>query len=284
MKRLFICMIPLLLLIAAAGGGTCRAGADAVTAILGAFDAEVEIIRNEMVSKRDTSYLGVTFTTGSLRGRRVVLAHTGYGKVNAAMTTTLVIAHVRPQAVIFTGIAGGLNPSLCPGDLVIGLYSAHHDYGYIKDGGTENVGTWNPSAGRRNPLFLPADSLLLSVARAAAGAITLDSIPTAAGRRLPRYTEGTIVSGDAFIASSAKKKELRTTLGADAVEMEGAAVAQICIQTATPCLIVRSISDRADSSAVKDVEQFYKIAARNSAVFVMKMIELLPLESRCGGR
>jgi adenosylhomocysteine nucleosidase len=261
-----------------AAGGTGSAADEPITAVLGAFDEEIEIIKGEMVSKRDTTYLGVTFTMGTLKRKRIVLVHTGYGKVNAAMTTTLLIDHLRPREIIFTGIAGGLNPALNPGDLVIGLKTAHHDYGYVKEDGTENVGTWNRATGKRNSLFLPADSVLLELAREAGMMISLDSIPTSGGARKPRLTEGTIVTGDAFIASSAKKQELRKNLGADAVEMEGAAIAQICMQTETPCLIVRSISDRADSSAVRDVEQFYRIAAKNSAVLVMKIVELLARE------
>lgn len=274
--------IPAVLLLAAAvafGGDAGGAEGEAVTAVLGAFDAEIDIIKEEMVSRRDTMFMGVGFTLGNLRGRRIVLAHTGYGKVNAAMTATLLIEHLKPREIIFTGIAGGLNPDLQPGDLVIGLKTAHHDYGYVKDQGTENIGTWNRVTGKRNPLFLPADAMLLDIARAAAGVISLDSIPMGGGARMPQFVEGTIVTGDAFIASSSKKNELRRTLQADAVEMEGAAVAQICLQTETPCLIVRSISDRADSTAVRDVEQFYRIAARNSAVLVMKIVELIAGES-----
>jgi adenosylhomocysteine nucleosidase len=274
MRFLFLVVV---VLITAAGAGlqSTATEEEAITAVLGAFDAEVDIIHEEMTSKRDTAYLGVTFTMGTLRGRRVVLAHTGYGKVNAAMTATLLIEHLRPREVIFTGIAGGLNPQLQPGDLVIGLQTAHHDYGYVKDDTTENVGTWNRVTGIRNPLFLPADSMLVETAREAGAVISLDSIPMNGGGRQPRLLEGTIVTGDAFIASASKKRELRRSLGADAVEMEGAAVAQICMQTETPCLIVRSISDRADSTAVQDAELFYRIAAKNSAVLVMKIVELL---------
>jgi adenosylhomocysteine nucleosidase len=279
MKYFLIAAVLLLAAVCAADGSSGCFEDEGITAVLGAFDAEIDIIKGEMASKRDTTFLGVTFTTGILRGQRIVLAHTGYGKVNAAMTATLLIEHLAPREIIFTGIAGGLNPKLHPGDLVIGLSTAHHDYGYVKEDTMEAVGTWNRATGKRNPLFMPADSMLVEFARTAAGMISLDSIPSNSGGRLPQLAEGIIVTGDAFIASSTKKDELRTNLAGDAVEMEGAAIAQICIQTDTPFLVVRSISDRADSSAVNDVEQFYRIAARNSAVLVMKIVELLARES-----
>jgi adenosylhomocysteine nucleosidase len=260
-------------------GFVASCGADikteSVTAILGAFDAEVELIKASMTEKRDTTYLGIAYTIGDLKGQRVVLAEAGIGKVNAAVTTALLIEHFRPREVIFTGIAGGLNPDLQPGDIVIGAKTAQHDYGVLTAEGAESKGTRDPKTGKRNPVFFLADKGLMQLAREASARVELKGIPAVGGERTPRIVEGVVATGDVFVASESKKKELRERLGADAVEMEGAAVSQVCFQQNVPCLVVRCISDRADASAVDDVGKFYKIAADNSASFVLVLIGML---------
>lgn len=257
--------------------GSCAAQdkPEPVTAILGAFDAEVEILREAVDGKRHAEFLGVAFTLGWLQGRRVVLAQTGVGKVNAAMTTTLLIEHFSPSEVIFTGIAGGINPELHPGDIVIGAYVAHHDFVAVSPDGLENMATRNPVSGSPNPIKIPSDQRLRDLAREAGQHAELRPIATTGGERTPRVVEGVIVTGDSFIASSSKKRELRGRLQADAVEMEGAAVAQVCYQTHTPCVVIRSLSDNADEAAARDLERFYQTAAHNSARLVIAMARLL---------
>ena len=102
-----ILIIPLLLFVAIFGSCRTEEQTRPTTAIIGAFDAEVELIQTAMTGKRDTTCNAVTFTLGTLEGRHVVLAKAGVGKVNAAMTTTLILEHFSPSEVIFTGIAGG---------------------------------------------------------------------------------------------------------------------------------------------------------------------------------
>jgi adenosylhomocysteine nucleosidase len=90
-----------------------------------------------------------------------------------------------------------------------------------------------------------------------------------------RVVSGIVATGDAFVASDGKRKELRDLLKADAVEMEGAAVAQICFQFGVPCIVIRCLSDTADQTAVEDLEQFADIAAINSARLVYGICKLL---------
>jgi nucleoside phosphorylase len=108
----------------------------------------------------------------------------------------------------------------------------------------------------------------------AAGKVGLRKIETVEGKREPKIVKGVVVTGDAFIASDKKCEELRKRLDADAVEMEGAAVAQICYQREIPHLVIRSISDKADEGAVADKQMFYILAARNSSDLVSEMMRL----------
>src|SRR5262245_65355709 len=105
------------------------APATPVTGVLGAMTLEVETLGQELTDKQERTIQGIRFTTGSLKDRRVVLAHSGIGKVNAAMAATLLVEQFQPTHILFTGIAGGLNSDLRPGDVVIGVHTAYHDYG-----------------------------------------------------------------------------------------------------------------------------------------------------------
>ena len=102
-----------------------------VTAILGAFEREVTLLEDRLTERREHQIEGIRFVSGRLHSRDVVVAWTGIGKVNAAMTTTLLIEHFKPKYIIFTGIAGAVNPELRPGDIVIAEKTAHHDMGTI---------------------------------------------------------------------------------------------------------------------------------------------------------
>ena len=121
----------------------------------------------------------------------------------------------------------------------------NHDYGEWTPEGFRVGRTVDPFTGKPNPLFFPADAGLLAVAEKAALDLKLAPVKTASGERTPRIVTGVIVTGDAFVASLAKKDALRKEFKANATEMEGAAVAQICWQRRVPCLILRSLSDSA---------------------------------------
>ena len=250
-----------------------------VTAILGAFEREVTLLEGRLTERREHQIEGIRFVTGRLHSRNVIVAWTGIGKVNAAMTTTLLIEHFKPEHIIFTGIAGAVNPELRPGDIVIAEKTAHHDMGTVWPEGFFVKGVKNRLDGMENPVFFPADEKLVTLAQLAAERIDMQRVETVTGRRNPKIIKGVIVTGDSFIASTEKCAELRKKLNADAVEMEGAAVAQICYQRQIDHLVIRSISDSADEGAVLDKQMFYILAAKNSSDLVAEMIGLLGKEA-----
>ena len=252
------------------------------TAILGAFEREVTLLEDRLSDQKEYHIEGIRFVTGKLHGRNVVVVWTGIGKVNAAMTTTLLIEHFKPKHIIFTGIAGAVNPKLRPGDIVIAEKTAHHDMGTVWPEGLFVKGVKSRLDGFENPVFFPADEKLVTLAQKAAKRIDMQRVKTVAGQRKPKIITGVIVTGDSFIASTEKCAELRKKLEADAVEMEGAAVAQICYQRQINHLVIRSISDSADEGAVTDKQMFYILAAKNSSDLVAEMIGLLSSELSAG--
>src|SRR5262245_12438665 len=283
MRRSF-CVLSFLLLLQSAVsiaqvGDTPRpAPATRITAVLSAMTLEIEAIGQELTDKKEMTIQGIRFTTGRLKDRYVVVAHSGIGKVNAAITATLLVEQFQPTHILFTGIAGGLNPDLHRGDVVIGDKTAYHDYGEWTPEGFRVGRTVDPFTGKLNPLFFPADAGLMALARKVAPDVKFGPVKTATGERIPRIVTGVIVTGDAFVASPAKKEALRKEVEADATEMEGAAVAQICWQRGVPCLILRSLSDSAGAQAPEDELLFEKTAAQNAARLVTGIIERLEVQ------
>jgi adenosylhomocysteine nucleosidase len=245
------------------------------TALLGAFGEEIRLLVAELEDKEAVDVSDVRFWTGRLRGRRVVIAMTGVGKVNAAVVTALTYHRFRPSHVIFSGIAGGLDPELHPGDIIIASQTFQHDLGRLTDDGVTLRGARNAVTYMRNPVDFAADPRLLKLAQEAAKHVTLDPIATPDGKRTPKVVTGAIATGDVFVSSPRKRRELHETMKADAVEMEGAAVAQVCHQWAVPCLVIRCISDRADDNAVLDSRLFRVTAAHNAAALVAAIVARL---------
>lgn len=243
-----------------------------VTAILGAFPAEVTLIHERIRQKKELVFQNIHFTEGVLNGRHVVLAQTGMGKVNAAITTTLLLEHFKPREVLFTGIAGGVDPDLSPGDLVIGSLVAHHDYGTITPDSMMRRSTRNPITMQENPIYFPSAEALVQLAQKVSKSLALQKVGSRNGNRAPKIVTGTIVTGDVFVSSLVETKILHQKMNAEATEMEGASVAQTCWQQKVPFLVIRSLSDDAGNNAHDDVASFYKIAAENSAAVVMSIV------------
>jgi len=174
------------------------------TAILGAMPEEVEMLEGQLSKKNERSIEGIKFTDGQLMGRNVVIAQTGTGKVNAAMAAAILIENFHPKQVIFTGIAGAVNPQLSPGDIVIAEKTAQHDSGILTSSGLENKGAVSPITGRVNPVFFPADPALLQLAEYAAKNVALKKTKTSEGEKSPGIMKGVVVTGDIFVASKVR--------------------------------------------------------------------------------
>jgi adenosylhomocysteine nucleosidase len=245
-------------------------------AVLGAFNQEVTSLRGMLTDAKSVEIEGIEFVSGRIGKAPVVIAWTGVGKVNAAMTTTLLLEHFKPTRVIFTGIAGGVDPNLEPGDIVVAKQTAYHDMGTLSSAGIDYGGVKSRMTGEPNPVFFPADPVLLEAAQRAAQKTAFDRVRQRTSQRPVKVVAGTVVTGDVFVASKEKGAELAKELGASAVEMEGAAVAQLCYQRGIGCLVIRSISDKADQSAIMDKQLFYAMAAKNSAGLVVEIIVELP--------
>ncbi len=216
---------------------------------------------------------GRDFHLGRLDGHDVVLVRSGIGKVAAATTAAVLLDAYAARAVLFTGVAGGLAAGVGVGDIVVAAQLLQHDLD-------------------ASPIFPRHEVPLYGLSRFATDAGWSDLLARAAthvrdapcaaraGFGLPRPAvhRGLVVSGDRFVATSAESATLRGELpDALAVEMEGAAVAQVCHDFRRPFAVVRTISDRADDQAHVDFSRFVaEVAAPYSRDLVREALRLAP--------
>ncbi|WP_408007009.1 5'-methylthioadenosine/S-adenosylhomocysteine nucleosidase [Pseudalkalibacillus sp. A8] len=227
-------------------------------AIIGAMDEEV-ILMQELIEECKTETMaGCTFYTGKLYGQDIILLKSGIGKVNAAIATTLLNQLYKPDYVINTGSAGGFNPDLNVGDVVISTEIRHHDV---------DVTAFGYEYGQvpQLPAFYMPDPLLVQIAEESAKDVTDMQI-----------VKGLIASGDSFMNDADRVKDIRGKFPElFAAEMEAAAIAQVCHQFKVPFVVIRSLSDIAGKDAPMSFDQFLKVAAKNSAELILKMVKEL---------
>lgn len=227
-------------------------------AIIGAMEEEVTILRGEMQNKQVRMIGGSEFTIGHLHGVETVLLRSGIGKVNAAMTTAVLIHEFKPDVLINTGSAGGLSPELKVGDVVISTEVRHHDV---------DVTAFGYEYGQvpQLPAAFTADENLISIAYKASEEDT--ELKT---------VKGLIATGDSFMNDPARVKAIAEIFpGLQAVEMEAAAIAQVAHQFGVPFVVIRALSDIAGKESDISFEQFLPKAGLHSANLVMKIVEQL---------
>jgi adenosylhomocysteine nucleosidase len=221
---------------------------------------------------------GRTFHHGQLHGRPVVLVLSGIGKVAAATTAALLIHGFDVQALVFTGVAGGLGEGVNVGDVIVARQLLQHDM----DASPLFPRFEIPLTGRSRfdvdaalaDALASAAQRCLERSEALLGAATLHGF----GLERVRLHRGLLVSGDRFVAGAAQSAELRALLpDALAVEMEGAAVAQVCADFGTPFAVLRCISDRADDAAHVDFTRFIEaVASAYTAAIVTDWLQATP--------
>lgn len=202
-----------------------------------------------------------TFYEGTINDIEVVLVCARIGKVAAATTATALIQRYDVNAILFTGVAGGIAPHVGVGDIVIGKHLVQHDFD-IKG----LLGCSRFTIPLLNMSHIPACERLQERAEKAAHATLQDAAYKEAIARLaqrePLVHRGTIASGDIFVSSPSEKASLRDGIpGLLCVEMEGAAVAQVCAEHNVPCAVARVISDAANDEAHVDFATFLSSAA-----------------------
>lgn len=286
----------LFLLLAGAGAAQARDTTPRV-ALMSAFDAELALLVQAVEQPVRTEIAGIDFTTGTIAGKPVVLFLSGISMVNAAMATQVALDHFTVSAIVFSGIAGGVDPSLEIGDVVVAerwgsylenVFARETPQGWHLPPGKakafDNFGMMFPQPVRvpgpgdaiEQRFWFEADPAMLAVARRIMPQVTLErcSQPDACLTRQPRLlVGGNGVSGQSFVDNAAFRAYTFATFEARVLDMESAAVAQVAHANATPFIIFRSLSDLAGGGeGENEIATFFRFAADNSAQVVLAFL------------
>lgn len=231
--------------------------AAAALAVVGAMPEEVASLLPSLEGVRSERSGPFELHRGRLAGREILAAVCGVGKVNAAALVQQLLAE-GAAALIFTGVAGAVDPRLRVGDVVVSVDAVQHDVDVTKLG-------YAPGQVPGEPAVWQADPTLVDLAVAAA----TEAVPQAT------VVRGRVASGDLFVADPARTAALASAFGATCAEMEGAAAAQVCSRWEVPWVVVRSISDTADGSAAVDFRAFTAECAARAEAVVRGTVERL---------
>lgn len=223
--------------------------------IIGAMDEEVRLLKENMSITEEVQVANCDFTVGTLKDVPVVLLKSGIGKVNAALATTILLERFDISAVINTGSAGGLDKALSVGDIVIGREVVHHDV---------DVRAFDYDYGQvpGMPKRYLADATLIK------------AIEEAIEEKNEVHSkQGLIATGDSFMQRTEQVNVVLEHLpDTMAVEMEAAAIAQVCYQYQVPFVIIRSLSDIAGKESNVSFDQYLDQAAKHAAEMIMRVV------------
>lgn len=223
-------------------------------AIMGAMPEEIEPLLKKVENVKKIEYANNSYYEATYKGKKLVIAYSKIGKVFSSLTASTLIEKFGCSKLLFSGVAGAINPELHIGDLIIAdklcqhdldITIFGHDHGYVPEGA----------------VFVETDREFREIAKEVAKKNELTLI------------EGTIATGDQFVASNERKEFILSTFDADAIEMEGASVAVVCNALNTPFFVLRAISDTANDDAGMDFDEFMVGSAIISANFILDMVE-----------
>ncbi len=231
-------------------------------AVMGAMEEEVSLLLQDMEVSGQDVHAGITVYQGQYNGIKIVLAQCGIGKVNAAICTQMLINLYAPDALVFSGVAGGLLPNMQVGDLIIASHLIQYDMDLTAFGRRHGE---LPGQNR----MIESDPKLVEKCTAAFDE-AFEGVDAA-----PNLMLGTIVSGDKFISDAETLRWLQREFSALATEMEGAAVAHTCQLNELSFVVVRGLSDTAGETASDDFDANLHTVCVNSYRLLEKLIPLV---------
>lgn len=224
--------------------------------IIAAMQEEMDAIKQIMENITEKKIYELIFIEGEINEKKCVLVQCGVGKVNSSRVTQILIDNFDIEYIINVGSAGAANNELDIGDIVIGKTLVQHDFDITafghKKGYISNVGE-----------NMESDSKLIE---------KFEKLITEMDDKDYKIKIGTIASGDIFCTENEMKEKINKKFNADAIEMEGAAIAQVCYLDNIPFIIVRSISDSPNGKNNVTFEEYLELASKRCSVIIKKFI------------
>ena len=223
-------------------------------AIMCAMKEEIQPLLEFFKDYETEDYAGNNYYKVKYKDTDIILAYSKIGKVFSTLTATTMLQHFGCHTLLFSGVAGAINPNLQIGDLIVASKLTQHDlditafghpFGFVPEG----------------TVFVNSTPHLLQTAK------------NVALKNEINLKVGTIATGDQFVADNKRREWIEKHFDADALEMEGASVAVVCDAMKIPFLILRAISDSADTDANFDFDEFLIKSSKKSADFLVKIVD-----------
>ena len=225
-------------------------------AIMGAMQEEIDPLLEFFKDYKIIEYADNKYYELNYKGLDIVIAHSKIGKVFASLTASTLIQKFSCDSLLFSGVAGAINPNLNIGDLIVATKLCQHDLDITAFG--------HPFG------FVPGGKVFIESSKE-----LLDLAKNVAKNENLKVIEGIIATGDQFIHSNVTKEFIEKTFKADALEMEGASVAVVCDALNIPFFILRAISDSANMDAGFDFDEFLQSSAKISSNYLVKIVDEL---------
>lgn len=219
--------------------------------IIAAMNEEINSIKELMKYIKVQEFYELQFITGKIHNKDVVLVKCGVGKVNASRTTQILIDKFDLEYIINVGTAGGLKEEIEIGDIVIADKLVQHDFDVTAAGHEKG---YISNLGK----YFYSDKDLVKKAR-----VIMKSMDEQFNQFI-----GTIATGDIFVQDVTVKNRIKEDFDADCVEMEGAAISQVCTLNKIPFLVIRAISDKPNGNNSIDFEKYLDMACKRYAKFI----------------
>lgn len=237
--------------------------------------SEIRVIDAEIKNTKPGMLACFPYKSGTLRGRKVITAVTGVGVTNGAMVTALFVDAFRPAEVIVSGTGSRFNPRIRTADTVISVKTIHHAAGSLTNNGMIYRKVRGPLPNEMTNWFFKPDPRLLTLAKAAAK--DYDAAPVTANGETyqPTVLTGVVTASDLFGVSDEKIADMKAKLNPDIMEMESAAIAQVCTQLGTPHIVFHAGSNRTQSNPGEDYRKLGQTAAAAAARWTVYFIGCL---------
>jgi adenosylhomocysteine nucleosidase len=246
-----------------------------LTLILGAMPSEVRVI-NERLSDKTTGKIECfPYTKGRIGKQDVVVAVTGVGVTNGAMVAALFIHHFKPTELIVSGTGSRFNPRIRTGDTVISKKTIHHAAGTLTAQGMIYRKVRGPLPDQMTHWAYPPDPTLFKLAKSAIKSYAPESVTVDNETYTPKVLPGVVTASDLFGVSQAKINDMKTKLDPDIMEMESAAIAQVCHQLKTPHIVFRAGSNRTQVNPGNAYRKVGQTAASAAARWTIHFVKYL---------
>ncbi len=253
-----------------------------LTLILSAMPSEIRLIQAHLKNRKNGGLECFPYASGTLNGRAVVTAVTGVGVTNGAMVAALFIHHFQPSELVVSGTGSRFNPRVRTGDTVISTKTIHHAAGSLTSDGMVYRKVRGPLDGQMTHWAFPPDQELLKIAKAAIPSYQAEEVTVDGTSYVPKVLTGVVTASDMFGVSDEKIADMRAKLNPDIMEMESAAIAQVCTQLGTPHIVFRAGSNRTQSNPGNDYRKLGQTAAAAAARWTMYFVGCLAARKKGG--